>query len=568
MTFRRIVLLLFLLLMPLFVVWADEYDDISKQLNDLNSALNSSRSATQTNEKELTKLQTQLQAIKNQVIYLESEIVKKEKEVADGEKVLVYQKTLLDQRAISYYKNIAKNSIGVVDILVSEDIASSLQNFFYQKTLQDEDRRTITKIVMYIKNLEEKKNSLVSENKKMVAIKLEVDKQSQFLAGEVSKAKKYEGELQNKIAALSVRQQEIIAQKQGTLNLPKSAGSSAHGCVDDRDIDPGFSPRLAFFTFGVPNRTGLNQYGAKGRAEAGQNYETILRAYYNFDEFRDWDTNTNINVDGYGSYSLDEYVKRIYEVPESWPMESLKAQAVAARSYVLAYTNNGQGSICTTEYCQVFKPDPKGGAWSQAVDDTKGKVMIQGGNPIKAWFSSTHGGYVFSTGQIGWSSTGWTKNAQDASSGIGSFSDLMANAYDRSSPWFYCDWGARAAYNKTAWLKTSEVADIVNILLLVKRDSGTSIHLYQTDSANPAGSETWDAERVKSELRSRGGNPFSNITDVSVSADFGSGRTSSVTLSGDAGSANFSGSEFKDWFNLRAPANIQIVGPLFNVEKR
>ena len=40
------------------------------------------------------------------------------------------------------------------------------------------------------------------------------------------------------------------------------------------------------------------------------------------------------------SYTLEEYVKRIYEMPSSWGdqggMEALKAQAVAARSYALA----------------------------------------------------------------------------------------------------------------------------------------------------------------------------------------------------------------------------------------
>ena len=34
------------------------------------------------------------------------------------------------------------------------------------------------------------------------------------------------------------------------------------------------------------------------------------------------------------------------------------------------------------------------------------------------------------------------------------------------------------------------------------------------------------------------------------------------------GSNTFSGAEFKDFFNLRAPANIQIVGPLYKVEKK
>jgi peptidoglycan hydrolase-like amidase len=193
--------------------------------------------------------------------------------------------------------------------------------------------------------------------------------------------------------------------------------------------------------------------------------------------------------------------------------------------------------------------------------------MVQGGNPIKAWFSSTHGGYVHSSGDIGWSGTSWTKNAQDASGNIGSFSDLKNNAYDKDSPWFYCDWGSRSGYGGTAWLKSDEVADIANVLLLVQNDGGTKEHLYQPDKPNLAGTETWDAARVKQELQNRNIAPFSSVSNVSVDADFGSGKTNSVTISGNK-TQNFSGSDFKTYFNLRAPANIQIVGPLYNVEQK
>jgi len=48
----------------------------------------------------------------------------------------------------------------------------------------------------------------------------------------------------------------------------------------------------------------------------------------------------------------------------------------------------------------------------------------------------------------------------------------------------------------------------------------------------------------------------------------GYGKTTFINFSGDAGSRNFNGKIFKDYFNIRAPANIAIVGPLFNVEKR
>ncbi|QQG44377.1 MAG: SpoIID/LytB domain-containing protein [Candidatus Roizmanbacteria bacterium] len=565
-----------LVLTILFKVNADEYDDITKQLNDLKHSLESSQKATATNEKELVKLNTQFNDIKNKVAYLEGEIVKKEREVKEGEKALVYQKKLLDQRAISYYKNLNKSSMGVMEILVSEDLTQALQNFFYQKTLQDEDRRTITKIVLYIKNLEGKKTSLEIETNRLTIIKQEVDKQSKFLSGEVSKSKTYESKLQQQIAQLSARQKEILAQKLSSLGIPQSAYTTKGGCVDDREVDPGFSPRIAFFTFGVPNRVGLNQYGAKGRAEAGQNAEQILKSYYNAEYTAGYSTGGNIHVVGTNEYgqsfddnwNIEEYLKHLYEMPTNWASEALKAQAIAARSYALAYTNNGQNSICPSQQCQVVKREENSDSWKNAVNDTAGIVMTNGGQPIKAWFSSTHGGYVFSSGDIGWSGTAWTKNARDTTGDVSNFSDLLSNAFDKASPWFYCDWGSRAEYNKTAWLKSDEVADIVNVLLLAKMDSSTQNHLSQIDKPNPDGTDTWDKDRVKSELRSRGKTPFNSISDISIDWDRGTGKTTSVNLSGDGGSVNFSGSEFKNFFNLRAPASIQIVGPLFNVEKK
>ncbi len=521
-----------------------EINLVKKQYDEAVAELN-----TQTGD--LQKIIGQLESIKKRIVFMSEQI-------KEGEEALIYQKELLNQRVRSYYKNINNTTFSLVSILISDDLSESLRKFFYQKSLVDEDKTTIIKVVLYIKDLENQKT-------KLAQLKIQVDQQIKDLDVKISRTKK-------RIAELSAQQQQLIAQKLASLNIPKSAGTSAPACVDDRDKDPGFSPRLAFYTYGVPNRVGLNQYGAYGRAKAGQNEEEILRAYYdNFELKKDYDTGININVDGYGPFNIEEYVKRIYEVPDSWGNDgfnALKAQAIAARSYALAYTNNGSGSICATDQCQVFRSDPKGGNWERAVNDTKGWVMVQGGSPVKAWFSSTHGGYVFNSGEIGWSSTSWTKHSTDASGGIGGFSDLQNNAYDKDSPWFYCDWGSRSEYNKTAWLKPQEVADIVNAILLAKRDSSVGEHLYQVDKSNPAGTDTWDAEKVKSELRSRGGNPYNNISDVSVSADFGAGRVTSVNVSGDAGGTSIDAKEFKDWFNLRAPSNIQIVGPLFNIEKR
>jgi SpoIID/LytB domain protein len=569
------VLILFFFTCLISPTYGDQLDDINRELEKLKQDLSESQKATKPLEENLDKLRQQLADLKAKISLIEQDVIKKEKEVKLGEEALAYQKKILNQRTFNFYKNSKKTESSLLNLLVSENLSVSLQNFFYQKTLADQDKQTIIKIVLYIKNLEEKKKNLEEEKSRLASIKSEVDKQSQFLSDEVSKAKKYQAELSTKIAELSARQQELIAQKLASLNIPRSAYTSVPACVDDRDRDPGFSPRLAFFTYGVPHRVGMNQYGAYGRAKARQNEEEILRSYYdNFELKKDYDTGININVDGFGGFNIEDYVKRIYEMPESWGVDgfsALKAQAIAARSYALAYTNNGQGSICASQQCQVFKPEEKRGLWNQAVEQTRGFVMVQGGNPIKAWYSSTHGGYVRSSSEVGWSATSWTKHAIDTSSGgASSFDDLKNTAYDRESPWFYCDWGSRSQYNKTAWLKPEEVADIVNVILLAKQltEIKDKEHLYQTDKPNPAGTDTWDAERVKSELKARGGNPFSSVSEISLGVDFAGGRVTSVNISGDAGNTSLDGAEFKDWFNLRAPANIQIVGPLYNVERR
>ncbi|KKS00889.1 MAG: putative sporulation protein SpoIID, partial [Candidatus Levybacteria bacterium GW2011_GWB1_41_21] len=322
---------------------------------------------------------------------------------------------------------------------------------------------------------------------------------------------------------MSAKQQSILNQRLASLNIPRSAGTSARGCSDDRGVNPGFSPRLAFFTYGAPHRNGLNQYGAKGRADGGQKVEQILQAYYpNLTLKMDYDRNAQVNVDGFGSFSIEDYTKHIFEVPESWPMETLKAQAVAARTYALNSMQRN-GHICTTEACQVFHGEEKGGRWNEAVDATAGWVLMDGGNPGFTQYASTHGGYILNLGKFDGDGGNPT-----------SFSELNDRAFDKASPWFYCDWGSRSQYSNTAWLTPAEVADIVNVILIGRRDPSAGKHLYQVDKPNPEGTDTWDAARVRQEL---GSGALTSVSDVSVSVDFGSGKTTGVNAGGQSFSA-------------------------------
>ncbi len=560
-------------------VSADELSDIEKQLNDLKHSLELSQQATKPLEKNLTSLKVRLNNIKRRVLVVENNINQKEREIKISQKVLVFQEKLLHERVRSYYKNLLRKPSTLLFLLVGDNVETFFHNFFYQQRVVDEDKNTIIKIVLYIKNLQERKDELEREKVELAKIKERVSQQSSFLEGEISKAKKYQAELKSKIAQLTARQKQLIAQKLAGLHLPTTLGAGPLYCTDDRKIDPGFSPAFAFYTYGIPHRVGMNQYGAYGRAKAGENYDQILHAYFNFSEYQE-KSNITIKVnDGNGintgsiiwTGDLEDYIKRIFEVPDRWGkdgFESLKAQAVAVRSYVLAVTNNGEKSICATQNCQVFQMNPKGGNWGKAVDDTRGKVMVYQGQVIKAWYSSTDGGYTFTSSEVWGSNRGWTKHIIDADGSINNFNDLNQKAYDRSSPCFYAAQGWRKEYNNSAWLKPEEVADIANVILLARLDSSIRDHLYQLDKPNPAGTDNWDMAKVRSELQKRGKIPFRRISNVSVSADFNAGKTTSITVTEGGHSESFNGGEFKNFFNLRAPANIQIVGPLYNVERR
>lgn len=517
----------------------------------------------------LKKMEADILAFQNRIKTIEVDAVKKAKAIEEGEKELTVFLALTGARVREFYKkNISFNVLHT--FLSSSNVGFALRVAAYQQAALNEDKKVITQTALSVKELEDKKKELEQEKASLAYLKEETDKRAVSIRKLVGEASAYQGKLSSFIASLTTKQQSFLAQKLSGLNLPSSLGAGPLYCTDDRKLDPGFSPAFAFFTFGIPHRVGMNQYGAHGRGQAGQNYEQILRAYFDNISIETVDTNTKIRVSGYGEMSIEDYMLGIYEMPNSFHIEALKAQAIAARSYALSYTNMGQKEICTTQACQVYKGGNKGGSWEQAAKETAGKVLKSGGTVVTAWYASTAGGYLFNNTDVwGGAQKPWTKRMRDTTGDVSSFEELRNKSYDKDSPCLYSAQGFRNEYAKSAWLKQEEVADIVNVVLLARSDSSTREHLYQPDKPNPSGTDTWDREKVKQELRSRNITPYNSINNVSASGvDWGSGITTQVTISGDAGTMGIEGGEFKNFFNLRAPANIQIVGPLFNIEKK
>lgn len=107
--------------------------------------------------------------------------------------------------------------------------------------------------------------------------------------------------------------------------------------------------------------------------------------------------------------TMDEYLYGVLhkEMSQSCPLEALKAQAVAARSF--AADNLGRHSsdgfdVCTTTNCQVY-----GGygaeypSTCQAVDETSGLLVWSQGEPASVYYHKNSGGHTQSSADV-WSS--------------------------------------------------------------------------------------------------------------------------------------------------------------------
>jgi stage II sporulation protein D len=105
---------------------------------------------------------------------------------------------------------------------------------------------------------------------------------------------------------------------------------------------------------------------------------------------------------------LESYLRGVVaaEMPGSWSLEALKAQAVAARTYVLYSMQPTEDyDICATIDCQKYSGTAKEHPSSdQAVYATAGQVLTYGGAFAKTYFHSDSGGVLASPKEV-WGGT-------------------------------------------------------------------------------------------------------------------------------------------------------------------
>lgn len=175
--------------------------------------------------------------------------------------------------------------------------------------------------------------------------------------------------------------------------------------------------------------------------------------------------------------NMENYLTQVVpsEMPASFGLEALKAQSVAARTYALSdyfsnrYANKGF-HVDDSTLSQVYNNSAENALTTQAVNETRGLVMMSGGDLVDARYYSTSGGYGAAKHEVWADANGafpgtpisylnaksyvydpadpsqmFNLNTQDEAAINAFYKDLSFNGYDSTS--YYFRW--KVAFSKT-----------------------------------------------------------------------------------------------------------------------
>ncbi|HEX2754150.1 MAG TPA: SpoIID/LytB domain-containing protein [Candidatus Limnocylindrales bacterium] len=220
--------------------------------------------------------------------------------------------------------------------------------------------------------------------------------------------------------------------------------------------------------------------------------------------------------------AVDRYLRSVVplEMPSTWPVEALKAQAIAARSYALyrVHRTTGLFDVYDDTRSQVYRGKRvETSATNTAVTATAGAVLLSGTSLVNALFHSADGGWTENNENVFVSSSG--SIVAGAVSYLRGSSDRAPNgtAYDKASPY-------------ATWMTGTYTAAALSTM-------------FATDPRTAVGT----------------------LSDLDLSNRGVSGRLISVTLIGARGTKTVSGDVFRAVFNAARPAtDPSLRGTLFD----
>jgi SpoIID/LytB domain protein len=144
---------------------------------------------------------------------------------------------------------------------------------------------------------------------------------------------------------------------------------------------------------------GMSQDGALGYAEHGWSDAAILAHYYTGTTLGPAPANSVVKVlegSKVVAVSLERYVRGVVaaEMPSSWPLAALEAQAIASRTYALTDDQGGTrfDVYADTRSQMYLGTAAETAATNTAVAATAGQVVLYDGKPAITYYFASSGG--------------------------------------------------------------------------------------------------------------------------------------------------------------------------------
>jgi stage II sporulation protein D len=162
---------------------------------------------------------------------------------------------------------------------------------------------------------------------------------------------------------------------------------------------PAFGSTLVIEGAGDGHGVGMSQDGALGYAEHGWSDAQILAHYYTGTTLGQAPASSVVTVlegSKVVRVPLERYVRGVVaaEMPASWPLATLEAQAIASRTYALtAHAGGTRFDVYSDTRSQVYRGVAAETATSNAaVAATAGQIVLYHGTPIASYYFASSGG--------------------------------------------------------------------------------------------------------------------------------------------------------------------------------
>lgn len=584
------------------ISYGDETDELENdlqttrnQIQQYESQLNNTKAQIEAAKRQAASYAGALQSYSGQLAYAQAqleqtrleleqkqlELENTEAKVREATLSVQYHERVLKRVARDFYK---KSFGGNISFWFSEStFGDAARTATYRSRVSDNFHEELSKIVGMLDQLVKQKEQLAVDKENFEKQQQELTAQQVYLQRQIAATRSNLASVQSQqtsllsaltgievqLGSLTLKQQEILQKKAAAALATTSVGEYEINLSAIVGPAPsGGGPYFSFWTYGYIHQVGMSQYGAYGRAKAGQNAATILNAYYQSIQLGDYSGMQKIkvanvtrvprtcNIQSVNTIQEmdfeDDYLKGIAEMPTSWHIEALKAQAIAARSYAIALVQSGKNSAhgfdiaddtCDQAYNWNKKDKPENAPWRQAVDLTKHQVIRYNGSIIPAYYHSTAGGFTRSSEDVWGGNRAWAQGIADL--------DPLSRPYDGpdhgNSPWYHKAWGNQP------WLNGDEVADLFNAALL------------PTQYNNSLAASEFSVQQVRNTLSNHGVTPVDKVQAVEITGT--NSRSSNVlrVYYNNGQSREVDAQRFKYVFNLRSPGTDAIWTPRFDV---